>query len=69
MSIVKQTKPDEQDWRRVTFFCFDAPSIAGGFDTRLQAVKDALANTYTSIARVLPGVERYVSSRGTPSTS
>ncbi|KAK1733071.1 DNA ligase [Skeletonema marinoi] len=58
MSIVKQTKPDEQDWRRVTFFCFDAPSIAGGFDTRLQAVKDALAaNTDTSIARVLPQIE------------
>jgi DNA ligase-1 len=57
ISIVKQIQPDEQDWRRVTFYVFDAPTITGGFETRLQAAKDALSNTDTSIARVLAQVE------------
>lgn len=57
MSIVKQTKPDERDWRRVTFCVFDAPAIAGDFDARLQAAKEALSNTDTSISRLVPQIE------------
>lgn len=29
MSIVKQTKPDVNDWKRVTFYVFDAPTCDG----------------------------------------
>lgn len=57
MSIVKQTKPDEHDWKRVTFCVFDAPICEGDFDTRLKAARDALSNTDTSIAKVLPQIE------------
>lgn len=42
--VVRQQRPDETGWRSVRYMVFDAPGLAGSFETRsqtLQAVIDA----------------------------
>jgi len=54
MSIARQSKPNENDWRSLTLVVFDAPMVEGDFETRLQAARDALAmhQVDVSIAKV-----------------
>lgn len=62
MSITRRTDASE-DWRKIKYVVFDAPQVAGGIASRLEAAGAALAESGNTFAMVHPHTGRRIENR------
>jgi DNA ligase-1 len=54
VSTVRKKTANDAEWRNVRFMVFDAPAVAGGFESRLAQAAQALAGN--AVAEIVPHI-------------